>query len=193
MLGHSALAVWKSAGKRPRTPPNAGIIHLTLARGVSQSVRVQETPRGGRAVRRGRGVTEIQHSTDVPLLRLPASARAFTLKVSRAPNSVECLFSMTLLRGAAGNAVGWQRQQAAGAHLGRGDRGDHRGRACWIMLIKSPTIPMPNGWAFRLKCLGICRDANAIAQPMSMPSRAHAESSPPPEMLEEMLASSTRP
>ena len=37
------------------------------------------------------------------LLLLRASVSAFTLKVSQAPISVECLFSMTLLRGGGGH------------------------------------------------------------------------------------------
>ena len=71
---------------------------------------------------RGREVVENKHSTEVEpppsppppaspppvtsppprgnlLLLLCASVRAFTLTVSHAPTSAECLFSMTLLRG----------------------------------------------------------------------------------------------
>jgi hypothetical protein len=57
--------------------------------------------RGERHAQRGRGVIENKHSADVdsppPPPRICMSIQAFTLKISRAPMSVDCLFSMTLL------------------------------------------------------------------------------------------------
>jgi len=68
---------------------------------------------------RGIGVIENKHSTDVESPP-PASRVCMSIhfQVSRAPISVECLFSMTLLRGAAGHA-GEPPEPAAG-EPGRG-------------------------------------------------------------------------
>jgi len=70
----------------------------------------------------GRGISENRHSTDVDYPPPPpytsilcASVRAFTLKVSHAPMSVECLLSsMTLLSGYGG----WPSLASAGAARG---------------------------------------------------------------------------
>ena len=63
-------------------------------------------------------------STRPTLNRVRASLRAFTLKVSLAPISVECLFSMTLLRGVARRKQMSMRWTLKAAEIGRD-------RSCW--------------------------------------------------------------
>jgi len=52
----------------------------------------------------GRGVIQNKHSSDVESPPFP-HVRAFTLEVCRAPISLECLFSMTLLHGGGGGGA----------------------------------------------------------------------------------------
>jgi len=80
-------------------------------------------------VRGGRGVIENKHSTDVESTKVVcASVAAFVLKVSHAPSSVECLFSVTLLRGGGGGGSGGGSGGGGdGAGGGSGCRGPGRG------------------------------------------------------------------